>query len=797
MASTGRTGGSGVSRLRLDPATMTMSGAIALTGVVAAIALRDVVDGLVAIAFTGVIAIAAVLVPLVSGAFVGADSGGSDEERDTAARSWVARNPDVVVSTLGIVVVALLAATVADRSASGRSIPSAAFDGVRSGWSALFTSPVPVAGDARTLVPIAVVVWIACATSTLLVRRRGNALMILLAPLMLVGFSTLVAGSHQYHPTATGCAFVACGAVVLAGSTRRPPPVTSTHERASGPTDLGRAAAGRTAAGRTALARRWTPSSARLAPGPLAIGAAAVLVAALLGGPLTFGRDDAPFDTRERFDPPTTPETAANPLDLVSVWTRRPDRVMFVVHAPQPVRTRLVALQDYDGARWTTSARYANTGTTIPATVRSGVDSQPIDVDVDIATLDGPWLPVVGDPTSIDGEAALVDRAGGSLIARDGSVTAALYRVGGTLDVADLAALQASSVAPDSQAARTVPAGLPPALQEMADASMVGATSPFAQAVLLERYLRLNYRVDPELVSGQSYGQLVDQLGRTGTGTPEQFATAFALLGRVAGLPTRVVVGFGPGTETAAGDYEVRAGDVTVWPEVDFDGAGWIAFDPVPAPDGASGGDNSALGGGGQEVVVREVDQAMPDGSDAPGAGGDATTAAGAHDASWWSRGVLGVAGLALLAGIGATGIVALKRRSTTARRRAHDPAAKVVGAWHDVLDRLGEVGVAHADHLTVQQVVEHDAATATTLAGLYRPVNRILYAPDGWRSVTDQDAELAWRARDRYVRRLRDHTTVRVRLRRRLDVRCLRRQRRRSSDSPSFPMPANHRSRS
>ena len=68
---------------------------------------------------------------------------------------------------------------------------------------------------------------------------------------------------------------------------------------------------------------------------------------------------------------------------------------------------------------------------------------------------------------------------------------------------------------------------------------------------------------------------------RADEGTAEQFASAFAVLARAVGLPTRVVVGFRPVPPGPDGVAVVRGGDATAWPEVYFSGWGWVPFDPV------------------------------------------------------------------------------------------------------------------------------------------------------------------------------------------------------------------------
>jgi hypothetical protein len=58
-------------------------------------------------------------------------------------------------------------------------------------------------------------------------------------------------------------------------------------------------------------------------------------------------------------------------------------------------------------------------------------------------------------------------------------------------------------------------------------------------------------------------------------------AASFAVLARLLGLPTRIVVGF---RADAAGGT-VRAADALAWPEVLFEGIGWVPFNPLPEPN--------------------------------------------------------------------------------------------------------------------------------------------------------------------------------------------------------------------
>lgn len=75
----------------------------------------------------------------------------------------------------------------------------------------------------------------------------------------------------------------------------------------------------------------------------------------------------------------------------------------------------------------------------------------------------------------------------------------------------------------------------------------------------------------------------VDQfLFDTQRGFCEHYSSAFAVLLRAAGVPTRVVTGYLGGEINSLGDYMiVRQSDAHAWTEVWLDGRGWVRFDPT------------------------------------------------------------------------------------------------------------------------------------------------------------------------------------------------------------------------
>ena len=70
----------------------------------------------------------------------------------------------------------------------------------------------------------------------------------------------------------------------------------------------------------------------------------------------------------------------------------------------------------------------------------------------------------------------------------------------------------------------------------------------------------------------------------TKAGYCEHFSSAFVVLMRGAGIPSRVVTGFTGGYRNALGDYwVVRRSDAHAWAEVWLQGRGWVRVDPTAA----------------------------------------------------------------------------------------------------------------------------------------------------------------------------------------------------------------------
>jgi hypothetical protein len=110
-----------------------------------------------------------------------------------------------------------------------------------------------------------------------------------------------------------------------------------------------------------------------------------------------------------------------------------------------------------------------------------------------------------------------------------------------------------------------------------------GVKSELSVVRRVENYLldgRFRYTTD---VRHPGVEPLNEFLFQTHAGYCQHFAGAAALLLRVAGVPTRVIVGFATGEQTDRDTWAVRDKDAHAWIEVYFPGVGWVPFNPTPA----------------------------------------------------------------------------------------------------------------------------------------------------------------------------------------------------------------------
>lgn len=445
---------------------------------------------------------------------------------------------------------------------------------------------------------------------------------------------------------------------------------------------------------------------------------------------LTFVLPTNGFEPRTLVTPPITSIAITNPLPQLASWAAQGDAELFRMRGPE-VPVRLVTLSRYTGASWEAAATYGPLGVVDPPDLPIGGKFQDTTVELRITGLQGEWLPGVGKPQAVSLSDVMVDPDTGSLVMAEGLRTGLSYTVRGVLETPADADLAEAQVPADATKYTALPR-LPFTLAEYARQATVNATTAYEKAVALEQVVRLNRRPDAEAPVGSSYARLETFLfgaeGESGAsaGTAEQFASAFAVLARAVGLPTRVVVGFQPVPEEN-GERIVRAADATAWPEVYFSGWGWVPFDPV------SGNDSGPSAASKREVLNRLASTtAKPTPTTLASVPPLVQPSAVRPDASA-AQETAGAFPFWVFTPV----LVLLALYAARTTRRVRLRAAGPVGAWNEVLDALQLAGLRPRPSRTVPDVGRDWGDAGRRLAVL---VDQAAFAPepvhheDGWR---------------------------------------------------------------
>ncbi|MFG1944560.1 transglutaminaseTgpA domain-containing protein [Nonomuraea sp. NPDC048826] len=128
-----------------------------------------------------------------------------------------------------------------------------------------------------------------------------------------------------------------------------------------------------------------------------------------------------------------------------------------------------------------------------------------------------------------------------------------------------------------------LPDDLPEEIRDLAREETRGARTAYQAAVRLQEFFTDTGGFVYSLrTQGHSNSALSDFLLRSRAGYCEQFAASMAVLARVVGIPSRVAIGYTGGTQIG-GLWTVATNDSHSWPELYFEGVGWLPFEPTPA----------------------------------------------------------------------------------------------------------------------------------------------------------------------------------------------------------------------
>ncbi len=343
------------------------------------------------------------------------------------------------------------------------------------------------------------------------------------------------------------------------------------------------------------------------------------------------GFDQGTFPLGSRLNP-WGPASGLNPMISLGNNLRSPSgdgRITYATSAAQAPYLRSVTVDSFDGDAWSPDDRDASRR---PGTSRmdpgadSAVEEQARVVTVvNAGQFTSPYLPVPYAPQTVSGLSGRWswDPATLSIKGVDTNSRNQQYVV---TSVAPKLTRAALAGAPDraqgvSDVFTRTPANVPQIVRQTAEAVTAGSSSNYAKAMAIQNYLRsaeFSYSLQSPVqggYDGNGLSVLADFLAQK-SGYCIHFSSAMAVMARLEGIPSRIAVGYAPGRTTGATvsvagqgalpEYEVDARDAHAWPELYFQGVGWVAFEPTPsrgvvpayateaaAPSGASTNENN------------------------------------------------------------------------------------------------------------------------------------------------------------------------------------------------------------
>ncbi|WP_402467964.1 transglutaminase family protein [Isoptericola aurantiacus] len=396
----------------------------------------------------------------------------------------------------------------------------------------------------------------------------------------------------------------------------------------------------------------------------------------------------------------------AEDLDVLNSLTERSDEVVLTYVGPEedvgPLRTYTASA--FDGRRWQrgderSGEPFSEEDLLWPDdTGRTSLGDRQ-DVSFTIGSLRDDQLPVPVEPRRVQVEGTWGYDAVRDEVVGDRTDEGDRYVVGVRERSLDVEVLRAAGPGTAVDAYLDVP-GTDHADDVAALAAEVAADAPTAydQAVALQDWLR-----DPSTFTYST------QLPRGGTGDPVwdflqhrtgycvQFATTMAVMARTLGIPSRLGVGFLPGDTVEASDgspiWRVTGQDSHAWPELYFEGLGWVRFEPTPAvqtgaaPEYTTEQSSGSATSAPQPQEVPTAAAPVPEDAGAPGADESEPAVAvstSSDDDPLWPWAVGGAVLLVLVA----TAVVLVLRR------RRDDGPLDPERAWQQVVSALERDGV-------------------------------------------------------------------------------------------------------
>ena len=381
-----------------------------------------------------------------------------------------------------------------------------------------------------------------------------------------------------------------------------------------------------------------------------------------------------------------------------------------------------------------------------PTGLAPDVATAAVTTNVSVSGLRSDWVPVPYPATGITGLT-------GDWILTPGSLTLTGQGVGSlgqnytvsSLEVTPTAAQLAAATGPLPGAIAgytALPGDIAAVIGNTARLVTASAATPYDKAVALQRYFTsgaFQYSVTAPVeghYDGGNFAAVATFLSAK-SGYCIHFASAMAVMARTLGIPSRIAIGYHPGPASGrnadgTSTFQVFSDQLHAWPELWFEGIGWLAFEPTPGlgivppdyslPSYAITGAGAPARDSAGSALTTTTPKPVAEKDTASNPVIDAQTKAQTQGRAWLIA--LAVALVVVLAAVTPASVRRLRRRRRlSAMMRAPNPATL---GWSEVCDTANDyrLEVPHS---------ETARAFAARLGAIYRmpaePVAALLVA--------------------------------------------------------------------
>lgn len=336
----------------------------------------------------------------------------------------------------------------------------------------------------------------------------------------------------------------------------------------------------------------WLPNHERR--GPFAVGrlgsalaAVAVIAGTIVGANLPWADAEPVYSFSPQQDP-----TRVVVSPFVNIRNRLVDQAdveLFTVTAEEPSYWRIAGLDTFEDDIWKVAGNFSPEDGDLPGQDLGGSRTELVQ-SVNIKALAAIWLPAAFAPASINEASTEVtwnSETSSLTVANDvPDSDGVTYTVVSKLPAFSADELRAApNDIPDEIAERylDVPGDISPTMLSLARDLTADSTNRYDQMRALQDHFR-QYRYEVRL--GPRGEDPIETFLAEREGFCQQFAGTFALMARSLGVPSRVATGFTWGDQGVDEEgrtiYTVTGRHTHAWPEIYFQGLGWVPFEPTP-----------------------------------------------------------------------------------------------------------------------------------------------------------------------------------------------------------------------